>query len=146
MYQGIFRKNGSELVALGIQFPPQHILQFVESHIGNRRYKDHREVVRQCLLQHLDEFRIQQVTFRDGKDTVLVEQFRIKLCEFVEQDIILLLDVVRVTRHHEEQQRVTLDMAQEAQAQSLSLTGTLDDAGDVRHHERLIVAVAHDTQ
>ncbi len=35
-------------------------------------------------------------------------------------------------------------MAQEAQAQAFALAGALDDAGDVGHHERAVVAVAHD--
>ena len=37
-------------------------------------------------------------------------------------------------------------MAQEAQAQAPTLAGTLDDAGNVGHHKRLLVAVAHNAQ
>ena len=57
-----------------------------------------------------------------------------------------MLDVVGVAGHHEEQQRVALDVAQEAQSEPLTLGGSLDDAWDVGHDERLLVAIAHDAQ
>ena len=37
-------------------------------------------------------------------------------------------------------------MAQETQPQPFSLAGSLDDAGNIGHYERLVVAVGHDAQ
>ena len=77
---------------------------------------------------------------------MLVEHLGIEIAEFIEQNLILALDVVGISRHHEEQQRVTLDMAQKAETESLAFAGTLDDAGDVCHHKRLAVTITHDAK
>ena len=37
-------------------------------------------------------------------------------------------------------------MAQETQAQAFALARTLDDSGDIGHHERAVVAVGHNTE
>ena len=37
-------------------------------------------------------------------------------------------------------------MAQEAQTQAFAFAGTLDNARDVGHHKRLVVAIAHNAQ
>ena len=76
---------------------------------------------------------------------MFVEHLRIKLTQLVQQNLIFALDVIRIARHHEEQQGVALDMTQEAESESLTLRGSLDDAWDVGHHKRLLVAIAHDT-
>ena len=77
---------------------------------------------------------------------MLREHLGIELLQLVEQDFILAADVIGVAGHHEEQQRVALDVTKETQTEAASLAGTLDDAGDVGHHERLIVAIGHDAQ
>ena len=48
--------------------------------------------------------------------------------------------------YHKEQHGVALDVAQEAGAQALALGRALDDAGNVGHHERFVVAVGHHAQ
>ena len=97
-------------------------------------------------MQQFNEFLVQQVAFRDGQDTVLVEHFRVELLQFIEQDLILLPDVVRIARHHEEQQGVALDMAEEPQSEPLPLACPFDDSRNIRHHETLAVTIADDAQ
>ena len=48
--------------------------------------------------------------------------------------------------HHVYQQAAAVDVAQEIVAETCTLTGTLDDAGDVRHHEADTVLHPHNAQ
>ena len=77
---------------------------------------------------------------------MLVEHLGVELLKLVLQQFVLALDVVGVARHHEEQKRVALDVAQEAQTESLAFACSLDDSRDVCHHERLVVAVVDDAE
>ena len=77
---------------------------------------------------------------------MLVEHLRIELLQFVEQNLVFAFDVVRISRHHEQQQRVALDMTEEAETEALTFRGSLDDTRDIGHHERLVVAIAHDAE
>ena len=77
---------------------------------------------------------------------MLGEHVGVELLQLVEQYLVFVLDVIGIARHHEEQQRVALDMSQKAQSETFTLGGTLDDAGNVGHDERLLVAIAYDAQ
>ena len=90
-------------------------------------FLDADELVHQLLVQH--------VTFGDGKHALFVQHFGIERTQLIQQYFILLADIIAICRNHEQQQRVTLDMTQKPQSQSFSLTGSLDDARYVRHHE-----------
>ena len=52
-------------------------------------------------LKHLDEFVVEKVAFSHSQHTVLVEHLGIKLFQFIEQDLVFPLDVIRISRHHE---------------------------------------------
>ena len=146
MYERIFCRDRRQFIALGIEFSPQHILQLLKPIACHGGDKHHGQVVGQCLTEHLHQFLIEQVTLRHRQHAMLVEQFGIKLCQLIQQDLILPFDIIRIARHHKEQQRVTLNMAEESEAEALALRGALDDTRDVGHHKRLVVAIAHDTQ
>ena len=100
----------------------------------------------QRLREHLYELVVEHVALGDGEYPLLVEHLGVECSKLVEQNLVFLLDVVGIGRNHEEQQRVALDVAQEAQTKSLSLTCAFNDAGDVSHDERLSVAVRHDAE
>ena len=102
MNEGIFGQNGGEFVALGIQFAPQHILQFFKAEARDGRDKHNGKILWQGLSEHFDEFFVEQIAFRDGQYTVFIRQFGIKLRQFIEQDLIFALDVIGIARHHEE--------------------------------------------
>ena len=55
--------------------------------------------------------------------------------ELTEKYLVISLDVVGVSRHHEQQHGVALDMAEEAESETLAFGSTLDDAGNVGHYE-----------
>ena len=77
---------------------------------------------------------------------MLVEHFRIELTQFIEQDVVFLVDIVGIAGNHKEQQRITLYMPQETQSESLAFGRPFDDARDIGHHERLVVVITHDAQ
>ena len=69
--------------------------------------------VGQVLGKHLYELIVQQIAFRNGQHPLLVEHFGVECGQFVQQYLIFFPDVLRVAGHHEQQQRVALDMTQE---------------------------------
>ena len=89
---------------------------------------------------------IHHVALGDGQKTLLVQQFGIVFLQFVEQHMVLLGNLQLFAADHEEQNRVSLDVAQETQSEALALGGALDDAGDICDAERLVVAVLHNAQ
>ena len=66
---------------------------------------------------------------------MLRQQVGIELPQLVKQYLILLSNVISVTWYHKQEQRVTLNVPQEAQTEATSLAGPLNDAWDVSHHE-----------
>ena len=94
-----------------------------------------RNVLGQFLGQHIHELLVQQVAFGDGQYALLVQQFGVEGAHLAQQDVVFLGYGVGVTGHHEEQQRVALDVAQESQSQSASFGCPFYDAGDVSHDE-----------
>ena len=77
---------------------------------------------------------------------MLVEHLGIEVGKLVEQYLVFLLYVVGITRHHEEQQGVALDVAQETESETFALARSLYNSRDVCHDERLVVMIAHDAE
>ena len=77
---------------------------------------------------------------------MLVKHIWVKLSQLVQQHLIFFLYIVGISRNHKQQQRVAFNMAQEAQTQAFAFAGALDNARDVGHHKRLVVAIAHNAQ
>ena len=77
---------------------------------------------------------------------MLVEHLGVETPQLTEQDVVFPGDIFAVGRYGEEEQRVPLDVPQEAEAEAFALAGTLDDAGNVGHDERLVVTIGHDAQ
>ena len=146
MDEGVGGGDDLQFVRLGVELTPQHILQFLETEARHGRDEDDGQVLGQGGAEHVDEFLVEQVALRYSKHAVLREHLGIELLQLVEQDFIFAADVIGVAGNHEEQQRVALDVTKEAQTEAASLAGTLDDAGDVGHDERLVVAIGHDAQ
>ena len=69
-----------------------------------------------------------------------------ELAQLIEQDVIFLGDMVRIARHHEKQEGVTLDMAKEAKSKSFSFRCALDDSRDIGHDEGFSVTTGHDAE
>ena len=133
-------------VAILIQLFPKNIFQHGKSHTGNGRNEYMRNVCRECRLYFVHQFLIEHIALGDGKYPLLVQHFRIESAQLIQQDFIFFPDIVAVGRHHEEQQRITLEMAQKAQSQTFSGTGSFNDTGNVRHDKRLAVTVRNNTQ
>ena len=66
VYKTVLSRQGSELVALGIELIPQHILQLFQAKTCHSRDKHHRQILRQGFFQHLNEFIVEQVTLGDS--------------------------------------------------------------------------------
>lgn len=89
---------------------------------------------------------VEHIAFGDGQQALLVEQFRIILGQFAQQDRVILADVVAVGRNHKEEHRIAFDMAQETGSQSLAFVSSFDDARYIGHDERMVIAALDDTQ
>ena len=94
-----------------------------------------RNTLGQCRFNLVHQLLIEHIALRDSQHTLFVQHFGIERTQLIQQYFILLADIIAICRNHEQQQRVTLDMTQKPQSQSFSLTGSLDDARYVRHHE-----------
>ena len=138
--------NALEFVAFGVELGPEQVFEFGDVVAGNGTDEDDGEVVGKIFTEHFHEFFVEEVALGHGKDAVLVEQSFVETSHFVEQNLVFALDVVGVAGHHEEQERVALDVAKESQSQSASLGCALDDAGNVGHDEGTSVAVGHDAE
>ena len=77
---------------------------------------------------------------------MLAEHVGIELAQLVEQKFILALYVVGVAGHHEEQQRVALDVSEESKSETLALARALYNTGYVSHYERLVVTIVDDAE
>ena len=64
-----------------------------------------------------------------------VMQFRLLNLQLLHQLHVALLHALLLGGNHEEENRIPLDVAEEAQTDAPALVRTLDDARDVRHHE-----------
>lgn len=93
-----------------------------------------------------DQVLVEHIAFGDGQQALLVEQFRIILGQFAQQDRVILADVVAVGRNHKEEHRIAFDMAQETGSQSLAFVSSFDDARYIGHDERMVIAALDDTQ
>ena len=83
MYKTVLSRQGSEFVALGIEFAPQHIFQFVKSQTGYCGDEYDGQILRQCFLQHLNKLLIEKVTLGHCQDAMLVEHLWIKLLQLI---------------------------------------------------------------
>ena len=93
-----------------------------------------------------DDFLIHHIALGDGQQSLLVEQFGVVLPQLAQQNLIVAGDIVGVGRHHKEQHRVALDVAQKACADTPTLVGALNDTGDVGHHKGVSVPHLHDAE
>jgi len=105
-----------------------------------------RQLRRDLAGPHFLEFVVHQVSPGQGQQAWLVQQFGIVLGQFIEQNPVLLPDVIGIGGDTEQQGGVALDVAQETMAEPLTLVCAFDDTGDVRHSERLSVAVLNDPE
>ena len=169
-------RDVNHLVALFDQFRPQSVLQFIETlmrHGGEEAHLHRSRVVAPlvrrlgCLgvvdgmlgkvfPEVLDGIGVHSVTFGNAQHTRLREQFGVIFTQFVEQDLVLAQDsvgradsafqVVGRGRNEEQQDSVAFDMPQETESQTFAFGCPLDDSGDVRHAERLFVAIGDNAQ
>ena len=114
MHDSVFCDDTCYLVALGIEFFPEHIFQVIESETCDTGDEYHRKVLWKGLPEHLHQFFIEEVALCHSEHAVLLQHIRIKLFQLIEQEFILLLDVVSISRHHKEEQGVALDVSEEA--------------------------------
>ena len=135
-----------DAVMLIVDGAPQQVFELGESLLRHARDEYHGNVRWKSLSQHLLEFFINEVTLSDGEHAWFLHQVGIESSELIAQNLIFSLDVVGIARYHEQQHSVTLNVTQEAQSQAFTLTGALDDTGDVGHHKRLLTTIAHDAQ
>ena len=77
---------------------------------------------------------------------MLIQKFGIVLRQLAQQNLIIFGYIVTIGWHHKEQNRVTLDVAQETRTESLALVCTLDDTWYIGHYERLVVTHFDNTQ
>ena len=93
LLEGLFGFAGRQP---GVDRPPQHILELVEAAPRHRTHENEREVVRE-ECRHLGlEFVVDQVALRNCQEAGLVEEFGVVGREFVEQDLVVGLNVVGV--------------------------------------------------
>lgn len=133
------------LLIVALQGFPEHVFELSDVVPADRRDKDRRNV-RQIGGDGFLQFFVQQVAFGDRQQALLVEQFGVVLFQFVQQDAVFFAHVFRVGRDHEQQDRVAFDVTQEARSEPFAGMRPFDDAGDVGHHERLVVAAFDDAQ
>ncbi len=94
---------------------------------------DHKLVVKHVALAYREHF-------------LLTHKLGVEAFKLIKQNLILLLDVGSIGRHHKEQHSITLDMTEETQSEPLALACSLNDTGNVGHDKRAIITVAHDTE
>ena len=97
---------------------PEHILEPGNVHTRYRGNEDRRNPLGQMAFHLFDQVLVEHIAFGDGQQALLVEQFRIILGQFAQQDRVILADVVAVGRNHKEEHRIAFDMAQETGSQS----------------------------
>ena len=72
-----------------------------------------RNAFRKIFGQRLDQLLIQHIALGDSQNTAFTLQIRVILDQFAQKDFIFLLDIIRIGRHHKQEQRIAFDMAQE---------------------------------
>ena len=77
---------------------------------------------------------------------MLVEHAGIEAAEFAQEDFVFAFDVVGVAGHHEEQQRVALNVAQKTQTEATPLAGSLNDSGNIGHDEGFAITIGHNAE
>ena len=82
---------------LFLQRLPEHILEPGNVHTRYRGNEDRRNPLGQMAFHLFDQFLVEHIAFGDGQQALLVEQFRIILGQFAQQDRVILADVVAVT-------------------------------------------------
>ena len=131
---------------LAVQLLPEQVLQLGDALPRDGRDEATGQIVGQVGRQCLGQLLVEEVAFGDGQYATLAHQLRVVALQLAQQDLVLLTDVVRIGRHHEEQQSVAFNVAEEAQPESTTVAGALDNPRDVGHDERAIVAPADDAQ
>ena len=133
-------------VVLIVDFAPQQVFQLGEAHSGNRGDKHRLHAVGQFTAHFVHQLIVEHVALGDSKHTRLVGKVGVETLQFVAKNFIFAANVVAVGRNHKQQHGIALNVAKETQSQTLSLACTLDDAGNVGHHKRAVVAVANDAK
>jgi hypothetical protein len=123
-----------------MEFFPKHVFERDEMVSGNGRQEEVGNVRGKLLFECGFEFGVEEVGLGDGQDALFIEQLGVVLRQFVEEGLVLPGDVGRVGREKEEEERVALDVPEEAEAEAFSLTGALDDAGNVGQDKGVLTA------
>ena len=74
---------------------------------------------------------------------MFVKHLRVELFQLRQQDLVFPPDVLSIARHHEEEQRVSFNVAQEAQSQTTPFGGSFNDTRNVGHDKRFAVTIRH---
>ena len=62
------------------------------------------------------------------------------------KDLIFFLYIVGICRDHKEKQGISFDMTKETKSEAFAFTRPFDNTGNIRHDERTVIAIAHNTQ
>src|SRR5687768_4081518 len=133
----VFHANAKELR------PPRR-QQCVESRACRRADRKRPECAWRLDGRHV--FLAEQVELREDDAIRLGGEFRRIHRDLVAQLVEILLPVVGVDGDEERQDPRPLDVAEELEPQSLPLGGAFDDARNVGHHERPVIAQLHDAK
>ena len=103
-------------------------------------------ILRQQRAHLLLQLLVNHIALGDRQQSLLVQEFGVVLRELAQQNIVILLNIIAIGRNHKQQHRISLDVAQEACADTLALVCALDNSGNIRHNERLMVASLDNAQ
>ena len=111
---------------------------------------DRKDIIAQAIARSREQLQSLQTRFETNPPKT-PEEVRSLLAEVsrcrdtIRQYEAEIARIARESSAHEKQQRVTLDMPQESQSETFSFGSALDDTGDVGHHKRLVITIAHNT-
>ena len=135
MYESITCNDTCNLIAFRIEFLPKYVLQFFKSLPRNSGDKHYLKIIRQRFLQHLDKLIVKQVALGDSQNTMFLKHLWIELFQLIKQKLIFLLDIISITRNHEQQQGVALNMTKETKTKTFTLGSPFYDSRDISHYK-----------
>ena len=92
------------LIALFVQFRPENVFQHIDAQSADGGDEHMRDAGGQRRFYFVHQFLVQHVTLGDGQYALLVQHLGIECLQFVQQNVVLPGDVIRIGRYHEEQQ------------------------------------------